>query len=113
MAHDAPQSRNEAILQNILGEHNDLGPAQSRIEAILLAILNGGDIGEPYTDPPRCEIEELLVAIKNGEDVDIEPTSRNGKILLAKIRHEGYTEEAQSRVEALLIEWLGVDEDAE
>lgn len=35
----APQSRNEAILQNILGEHNELSEPQSRIEILLLALL--------------------------------------------------------------------------
>ena len=29
---DAPQSRNEAILQNMLGANNELGEPQSRIE---------------------------------------------------------------------------------
>lgn len=36
---DTPQSRNEAILQNILGASNDLEPPQSRIEVLLLALL--------------------------------------------------------------------------
>ena len=40
---DAPQSRNEAILQNILGADNPLMPPQSRVEAILQAILYGQD----------------------------------------------------------------------
>ena len=34
-----PQSRNEAILQNILGAENELETPQSRNEAILQAIL--------------------------------------------------------------------------
>lgn len=34
-----PQSRNEAILQNALGASNPLGPPQSRIEALLLELL--------------------------------------------------------------------------
>ena len=41
-----PQSRNEAILQNILGADNVLGDPQSRIEEILQAIL----YGESYTE---------------------------------------------------------------
>lgn len=36
---DAPQSRNEAILQNILGADNDLLPPMSRIETLLLQLL--------------------------------------------------------------------------
>lgn len=36
---DAPQSRNEAILQNMLGANNALLPPFSRIELLLLALL--------------------------------------------------------------------------
>ncbi len=42
---ESPQSRNEAILQNILGADNDLLPPESRIETLLqqlLAMLGGG-----------------------------------------------------------------------
>ena len=39
---EAPQSRNEAILQNILGAENVLPEPQSRIEAYLQAILEQG-----------------------------------------------------------------------
>lgn len=49
---EAPESRNEAILQNILGADNDLLPPESRIETLLqelLAKLGGGD-GEPQID---------------------------------------------------------------
>lgn len=42
---DAPQSRNEAILQNILGANNVLGAPQSRIEALLMQILEQGGGG--------------------------------------------------------------------
>lgn len=40
-----PQSRNEAILQNILGADNELLPPESRIEALLQAILEQGAMG--------------------------------------------------------------------
>lgn len=44
---DAPQSRNEAILQNILGAANELQEPESRIETLLLQLLQalggGGD----------------------------------------------------------------------
>lgn len=44
---EAPESRNEAILQNILGANNELLPPFSRIETLLLALLadlgGGGD----------------------------------------------------------------------
>ena len=36
---EAPESRNEAILQNMLGEDNDLLAPESRIEVLLLALL--------------------------------------------------------------------------
>ena len=35
----APESRNEAILQNILGADNELEEPQSRIEALLQQLL--------------------------------------------------------------------------
>ena len=34
-----PQSRNEAILQNMLGADNDLPEPMSRIEVLLIAVL--------------------------------------------------------------------------
>lgn len=50
MSFGTPESRNEAILQNILGADNDLLPPESRIETLLLALLNmlggGGDDSE-------------------------------------------------------------------
>ena len=44
-----PQSRNEAILQNCLGANNELGEPQSRIEELLMMLLEalsggGGDV---------------------------------------------------------------------
>ena len=39
MAHEAPQSRNEALLQNALGESNPVGEPQSRIEALLQELV--------------------------------------------------------------------------
>lgn len=36
---DAPQSRNEAILQNMLGAENELGEPESRIEELLMMLL--------------------------------------------------------------------------
>lgn len=40
---EAPESRNEAILQNILGADNDLLPPFSRIETLLIALM--GELG--------------------------------------------------------------------
>lgn len=36
---ESPESRNEAILQNILGADNPLGEPFSRIEALLMQLL--------------------------------------------------------------------------
>lgn len=36
---ESPQSRNEAILQNILGADNELLPPESRIETLLQQLL--------------------------------------------------------------------------
>lgn len=43
---DAPQSRNESILQNMLGANNALVPPESRIEDLLIQILNQGGGGD-------------------------------------------------------------------
>ena len=100
--HEAPQSRNEAILQNILGEHNELLEPQSRNEAILQAIL----YGDSYTEEAQSRIEKLLLCILNGTTTDLQPQSRNEEILIAKINGGTYDKEPQSRIEELLIEWL-------
>jgi hypothetical protein len=99
---DAPQSRNEAILQNILGANNVLEAPQSRNEAILQAILNGTS----YTEEPQSRIEELLLCILNGTTTDMVPQSRNEEILIAKINGGSYDKAPQSRIEELLIQWL-------
>lgn len=48
---NTPESRNEAILQNILGADNELVPPQSRIETLLQLLLKelggGGDEATP------------------------------------------------------------------
>ena len=65
-----PQSRNEALLQNILGDDNTITEPQSRNEAILYAMGTGAtEIGEPYTAPPQSRIEALLIDVfeKSGD----------------------------------------------
>ena len=101
MAYQAPMSRNEAILQNILGANNVLVDPQSRIEAILQAIL----YDETYDKEAMSRMEELLLAIKNNGTWNHEPISRNEEILYAKLNGETYDKEPQSRIEALLIDW--------
>lgn len=57
---DVPLSRQEAILQNILGANNILEPPQSREEALLLAIYEtggGGGGGESYT---KAQINQMF-----------------------------------------------------
>ena len=75
---DTPQSRNEAILQNILGADNILPLPQSRIEEILQAIL--------YDEAITMEAQ----------------------ILIAKLNGTAYTKTPHSRIESLLIEWLQI-----
>ena len=50
MSFPKPQSRNEAILQNMLGADNVLEPPQSRVEALLQEILASGGGGGGTTD---------------------------------------------------------------
>lgn len=59
---ESPQSRNEAILQNILGADNDLLPPESRIETLLqqlLAMLGGGG------DEAEVEVAYKLINKQN------------------------------------------------
>lgn len=97
-----PRSRNEAILQNIIGAENELVEPQSRIEAILQAILNNGT----YDKEPRSRIEAILIKILNGESYDGEAKSRNEEILKAIANNGTYDKEPRSRIEELLIAWL-------
>ena len=50
MSFPRPQSREEAILQNMLGANNVLERPQSRVEALLQEILNSGGGGGGTTD---------------------------------------------------------------
>lgn len=68
---DTPQSRNEAILQNILGANNELLPPESRIETLLqmlLAMLGGG--GE------NTEVE-VAYKILNKQNISITHSSQS------------------------------------
>ena len=56
---DEPQSRNEAILQNILGADNDLLPPESRIETLLQMILEENALNlKKFTLIEEIEIED-------------------------------------------------------
>ena len=59
---ESPQSRNEAILQNILGADNELLPPESRIETLLqqlLAMLGGG------SDAAEVEVAYKIINKQN------------------------------------------------
>lgn len=60
MADNTPQSREEALLQNILGAHNELGIPQSRIEKIWQYALGIDGI---VLDPPQSRIEVLAIQV--------------------------------------------------
>lgn len=97
-------SRNVAILRNIVyGENNDIViPPESRIEAILQAIL--GEV--EYDSEVYSRMELILKAIANGETITgMEPISRNEKILLTKMAGQSYTDAPQSQIEEILIDW--------
>jgi len=99
---EKPESREEAIMQNILGASNVLEPSESNIEEILKSIL----YNTPYTKEAEFEIEKILLAIKNNGTYDGKGESRDMKILIAILNDLDYTEEAESRIEELFIEWL-------
>lgn len=72
MSFDAPQSRNEAILQNMLGADNVLEPTQSRVEDLLKQILDSGGSGgegnavkytaQSLTDPQKAQARTNIAA---------------------------------------------------
>ena len=97
----APESRAEAIMQNILGANNVLVPPEAPFEEILQAIL----YNTPYTKEAEARIEEILLAIKNNGTYDGEPQSRDEEILISKLNQTPYTKDAESRIEELFILW--------
>ena len=99
---EKPESREEAIMQNILGASNVLEPSESNIEEILKSIL----YNTPYTKEAEFEIEKILLAIKNNGTYDGEGESRDMKILIAILNDLDYTEGTESRIEELFVEWL-------
>lgn len=64
-----PQSRNEAILQNMLGDDNELLPPESRIEVLLQLLLEAWENLDPSgegTSP--ISLSQLLTLTANGWD---------------------------------------------
>ena len=65
MAFDKPQSRNEAILQNMLGANNELEPPKSRVEALLQDIA--GQM--PEANPSEGTTTGTLERLKIGDEI--------------------------------------------
>lgn len=66
---NAPESRNEAILQNMLGAHNAILPPESRIEVLLQLLLEEWEGLDPSGGGGSSITEsELLTLSVNGWD---------------------------------------------
>ena len=81
MSFDPPKSRNEAILQNMLGANNVLPPPKGRIEELLLQILQQGGSGgvtpEQLADAIAAYFEQNPIP----EELPAVTASDNGKFL--------------------------------
>lgn len=64
---DAPQSRNEAILQNMLGANNTLPAPQSRIEELLQEILEQGGGGGGGLPVVTQQDDGKVLKVTNGQ----------------------------------------------
>lgn len=102
-----PQSRNEALLQNILGADYDLGEPRSRNEALLMQIAEKiGQLSEPYTAGQYINIndKEISSTLQAGENITID---EDGKINAAggekTIYDLGLSMEAYMNGETMLI----------
>ncbi len=67
---EAPESRNEAILQNILGADNELIPPESRIEILLQELLQklGGSGNEGDVQIDYKILNKRNIAIKHSSE---------------------------------------------
>ena len=104
-------SRNVAILENILGAENVLDPPQSNIEEILQAIL----LEKTYTKSATSRIEEILIAILNGTECEITvPRSENEAILLNVLNKSIYEGPvSDNEIPKLLVLWSKQEADPE
>lgn len=80
-----PQSRNEAILQNILGANNIILPPESRIESLLIDLLDkldGGDgtAGEKFTLIESIEVTETGVSSIERTGYDFKKVFIRGRV---------------------------------
>ena len=64
---DKPQSRNEAILQNVLGADNELGDPLSRIEALLMQLLDTVKTIEGWQEAAARAGKTLLEVVEEGD----------------------------------------------
>lgn len=64
---DKPQSRNEAILQNVLGANNELGDPLSRIEALLMQLLDTVKTIEGWQEAAALAGKTLLEVVEEGD----------------------------------------------
>lgn len=62
-----PLSRNEAILQNMFGAENDLGEPQSRIEALLMRLLEVMNTIEGWPEMAALAGKTILEVADDGE----------------------------------------------
>ena len=62
-----PQSRNEAILQNVLGADNELGDPLSRIEALLMQLLDTVKTIEGWQEAAALAGKTLLEVVEEGD----------------------------------------------
>ena len=65
---DTPQSRNEAILQNIVGADNELGDPMSRIEALLMQVLAVVQNIQGWQEASALTGKTLLEVVENAEE---------------------------------------------
>ena len=61
---DAPQSRNKAILHNMLGADNELGDPLSRIEALLMQVLTVLQNIEGWSEASQLTGKTLLEVVE-------------------------------------------------
>ena len=64
---DKPQGRNEAILQNVLGADNELGDPLSRIEALLMQLLDTVKTIEGWQEAAALAGKTLLEVVEEGD----------------------------------------------
>lgn len=80
MSFPKPQSRNEAILQNMLGADNVLEPPQSRVEALLQEILNSGGGGGGTTNYEHLDNLPQINGTELKGDMTLGLSVTNGKV---------------------------------